>query len=329
MKKRQFINVATLICALVILSLLVFIVFNLIEHYLDEKNSGSSDDSFSFDEAKGHLFYGGEWYELNDSIESYLVLGIDKMVNGSGEDSPKSEQSDFVALLVLNKKEDSFQIIQLNRDTMADIPSKDISGKEYGTINAQLALAHTYGSTERERCRNTVKTVENLLYGIDIDHYFSFTMDAVPMLNDSVGGVELTLMDDFTQLDESFEKGAVVTLHGDHALTYVRARSSLEDSTNIHRMERQKQYVKALCEKFHAYDDGTLIKIMSEIGEYMASDCTVDQMSRLAENLEKYEFKGIITLDGESVKGEQYMEFYLNEETTQELVIELFYELLK
>ncbi len=36
---------------------------------------------------------------------------------------------------------------------------------------------------------------------------------------------------------------------GNHALTYVRTRGGLEDSSNLRRMERQRQYLIALQKK--------------------------------------------------------------------------------
>mgnify|MGYP000585160404 FL=1 len=68
-------------------------------------------------------------------------------------------------------------------------------------------------------------------------------MDAVPILNDLLGGVEVTVLDDFSGIDDTLIKGETVTLHGDHALTYVRERYGLEDSSNSTRMVRQRQYM--------------------------------------------------------------------------------------
>ncbi len=84
-------------------------------------------------------------------------------------------------------------------------------------------------------------------------------MDAVPIINDAVGGVTVTVLDDMTSADPALEKGAEVTLQGKQALTYVRTRRGLDDSTNLHRMERQRQYMgelyKGLINKLSG-DDG-------------------------------------------------------------------------
>ncbi len=328
MKNRIYLKAMAFLICLIGISVLLFVVFGLIENVIDKaENNITPEDVFSYSEdTDGLLYYENTWYAPKDSLESILILGIDKKLMNSSEDRQNSRQADYLALLILDKETQTFRILHLNRDTMTDIPQTDITGREYRTIYAQLALAHTYGSDDRARCRNTVNTVENLLYGIEIDHYLSLTMDAVPILNDSVGGVELQLMDDFTDLDESFIKDAVVTLYGEQALAYVQARGSLEDSTNLHRMERQRQYLSALLEKYCSMNMENTTETMMQINEYMVSDCTIDQLSRLLEKLGSYTYGGILTLDGEAVRGEEFMEYYINESAVQKLVVELFYE---
>ena len=59
-----------------------------------------------------------------------------------------------------------------------------------------------------------MKAVSNLLFGIEINHYLSFTMDAVALVNDLVGGVQVEVLDDLTFLDPALRKGETVTLKG-------------------------------------------------------------------------------------------------------------------
>jgi len=319
-------EIVVLICLVGILALVV--VFGLIAK-MDGKagNNPFSDDEFSYSDYSGEqIYYESEWYVPNDSIESILILGIDKKTDGS-EDRQNAEQADFLAVVVINKEEESYRILHLNRDTMTDIPHTDAFGEVYGYIKGQLALAHTYGEEDKVRCRNTIDTVENLLYGVNIDHYLSMTMDAVSILNDSIGGVTIKLMDDFTELDESFVKDAVVTLKGEQALAYVQARGSLENNTNLHRMERQKQYIAALLEKMSGYDYENNMDILMDINEYLVSGCTIDQLSRLIDQLKSYTYEGTISPEGEAVKGTEFMEYYVDDQALQALVIEMFYKI--
>lgn len=330
MKNRIYVKVMALLVCLIGISALLVVVFGLIEHVVNKTESNlSMEDAFSYSDYKGEqIYYESAWYIPNDSIESLLILGIDKKADGS-EERQNSEQADFLALVVMNKDTQTYKILHLNRDTMTEIPQTDAFGEVYGYITGQLTLAHAYGNDDKVRCRNTVNTVENLLYGIDIDHYLSLTMDAVSILNDSVGGVTVQLMDDFTELDEAFVKDAVVTLHGEQALAYVQARGSLEDSSNLHRMERQQQYITALLEKISSYDFGNTVDTMMKVNEYLVSDCTIDQLSRLIERLGNYTYEGTVSLKGDSVKGTQYMEYYIDEQAAQALIVEWFYELLE
>ncbi|MBR4292375.1 MAG: LCP family protein [Clostridia bacterium] len=328
--RRSVVKIFLILACFIIGAALLVAVFGLIENKLDKADDDkSSQDGYTWTDQSGdRLYYESAWYAPNESIETVLVLGIDKSEDAS-ENRQNSEQVDFLALVVFNKEEKSYRILHLNRDTITDIPQTDAFGEVYGYEKGQLALSHTYGNDDKVRCRNTVNTVEKLLYGINIDHYVSMTMDAVAILNDSVGGVTLSLMDDFTDLDETFVQGALVTLRGDQALTYVRARASQEDSSNLHRMERQKQYISALIDKLNGFDLDKNTETMMEVNKYLVSDSTADQLSKWVERIEGYENKGTFSLEGEAIKGTQYMEYYINEQAAKELVIEMFYSTLE
>lgn len=49
-------------------------------------------------------------------------------------------------------------------------------------------------------------------------------MDGIVEMNDLLGGVTVTVEDDFSQVDSSLVMGKRVTLTGQQALTFVRSR---------------------------------------------------------------------------------------------------------
>lgn len=285
------------------------------------------------------LYYEGASYRKKEGLDTILVLGIDKYAleeekpgqhqNVQGE----YEQSDFLMLLIFDKNAESCQAIHINRDTMTEIREVSDAGRELGTFTGQLTLAHAYGGGDGQmRCRNTVRSVSRLFYGIDIDHYVSIAMDGIEVLNDAAGGVTLTVMDDFSGINDRLIQGEEVTLMGQDALTYVRVRYGLEDSSNLHRMERQYQYLSALQEQLMACmqkDPGFLTTALAEINPYLVSDCTVQQLSALSEMVE--ECGGVqeyCQLEGEAILNEEenHIEFYPDEEALLELVVKTFYE---
>lgn len=280
----------------------------------------------------GVITYNGQEYEYNENIETFLVLGLDKYDGAFSSDSHESGvQADFLMLFVFNNETKQTTAIQINRDTMTQVNKLSIGGTSVvSSYTAQIALAYNYVDDDNDkiRCRNTKDSVEYLLNGIRVDHYFSLTMDAVIASCDLVGGVEVTVLDDFTGIDDTLVKGETVTLTGEQALVYVRTRYGMEDSTNTTRMARQEQYINAFYDKIDARIDSDgdfLIRLVDTLDDYVVYDSSDQKMLSFAEKFEDYEFLGIRELDGESKLGEEFMEFYPYEESIWEIVLDLFY----
>ena len=274
-------------------------------------------------------YYNGTAYAKQEDLETVLLLGVDKFEGETPEGYLNNQQADFLLLLVMDEANETCTPIQLNRDTMTEIQILGVTGEPAGTFTGQLALAHTYGSGEEDSCENTVLAVSNLLYGMEIDHYVSLTMDGVALLNDLVGGVTVEVLDDFSGIDDSLVQGETVTLQGQQALTYVRSRGGLEDSSNLRRMERQRQYLAALQQQLKAavqQEDGFTMDALLQLNEYMVSDCTVNQLSDLGDSLAAYQVSDILTTPGDAQEGEEFMEFTVDEAALQQLVMDVFYE---
>ena len=275
------------------------------------------------------LEYNGTEYVIRDQLETMLFLGLDTYDGDTLDSYNNNKQADFLLLIVVDNENSSYTALQINRDTMTDITELGIANQPIGTVNAQLALSHTYGSGGIDSCLNTVDAVSNFLYGTKIDHYLSVTMDAVPLVNDAVGGVTLVVEEDFSAVDPSLKQGEKVTLKGAQALTYVRSRKEVGDNTNIGRMERQKQYLAALYEQMQKKleeDSSFMLKLLTDLSPYMVSDYSISQVSGQLDSGLEYELGQFHSIAGESVKGVEFMEFYADDEALKEQLVELLYE---
>ena len=67
------------------------------------------------------------------------------------------------------------------------------------------------------------------------------------------------------------------------------------------------------------------IKHYEDLTKYMVTDCSVTTMSSLMERYGAYELGELITPEGENVRGEKYMEFYVDEDSLEDLVLEHFF----
>ncbi len=323
-KKKKYLVYIAILLAVV---LLVTSGLMLLEVW--EKSQGRFPSSDSADDV---MTFDGQDYVLKDNIETFLVLGLDKYEGAtSADDHLDGKQADFLMLFVFDNETKQCTAIHINRDTMANVNRLDISGNKLGTVKKQIALSYNYAydNSGKISCRNTADSVSALLAGIKVEHYMSLTMDSVAKMNDLVGGVEVTVLDDFTGIDDTLVKGEKVTLMGEQALSYVRTRYGLEDSTNSTRMVRQRQYINALYDKISENikaEDGFILKFVDAIDDYAVYDSTDYRMKEFAERFDEYEFKGIREIEGESKLGEEFMEFYPDEESIKSLVVELFYQ---
>ena len=270
---------------------------------------------------------GVEYFPRQDQT-IVMVLGIDQYgpVVDSGTYNNHGA-ADMVMLMIFDEANETYNILQLNRDTMVEMPVLGIGGKEAGTYFGQLALAHTYGSGLEDSCENTRKAVSNLLYGLTIDYYVAMNMDAIAILNDAVGGVTVNVTEDFSQVDPSIQRG-VMTLMSQQAINYVRTRKDVGDQLNLTRLQRQREYMDGFREAFRqkqVEDPQFVVTAYQDVSSYLVTDCSANVISGMADRYGDYKMGEIVSLSGENILGEEYFEFYLDEEKLDADILRLFY----
>lgn len=277
--------------------------------------------------------YNGANYDLKDSIDTFLVIGLDKYEKAKDAESYNNDQqADFLMLFVFDSDSKKCTAIHIDRDTMANVNILGVNGNKVDTVVKQIALAHTQGNGRDVSCRNTADAVSDLLLGIKVRQYLSVTMDAVSIYNDLVGGVEVVINDDFSGVDDTLIKGKKILLKGEHALNFVRSRHGLEDSTNSTRMKRQRDYLESLYQKTLQCiesDEDFISKAAAKLSDYIVTDRSVTQLQSLAEKFAEYEFTQIISFDGESKILDNHIAFYPDKDEIRKTVMELFYEQVK
>ncbi len=276
------------------------------------------------------VVYEGKKYYPRQDITVIMLLGID-------EDGPVKESeyyqnyggADMVTLLIFDKKTEQCDLLVLNRDSMVEMPVLGLTGRPAGTDFGQLALSHTYGTGLEDSCENTRTTVSNMLLGAPIDYYFSMNMDGIGILNDAVGGVEVTIQDDFSAIDETLVMGQTIRLNAEQALHFVRSRQGVGSGINASRMERHKQYMRSFVTELKRNLDGNPLyasELLAKVNDYTVTDCSTTVLNRLATDFGDYTLGRIVSPEGENRMGEEFYEFYLDEEALKELAIELFFE---
>ena len=277
--------------------------------------------------AQKELTYSGKTYRQKSRIESFLFLGIDVMGKAVGTESYiAGGQADTQILLVLDHEAQTWQMLQFNRDSMVEVPVLSMMGTVPYTIRQQLALAHAYGNGREQSCENNVLAVSMLLGGQDINGYFALNMGGIGILVDLVGGVPLTVTSDFSAIDPTLIEGETITLNGDQALEYVRSRQYVDDQTNLARMDRQRQFLSAFEAQVRRQKPEFAVDAYDALSEYAITNIAAGPAVQLADKLQRYQKLPLLTIEGENTVEDGYWAYYLNEDSLQQTILQLFYQ---
>lgn len=325
MRKRKHVNAKDFaLPALILILVLVMLYSGLRIVESTVLHSGEETESF----VSKTITRDGVDYWPRQDITTVMVLGIDQYgpVADSGSYNNRGA-ADMDMLLIFDELSGTCSVLHLNRDTMLEMPVLGIGGRKAGTYYGQLALSHTYGSGLEDSCENTRETISDFLYGIRIDYYVAMNMDAISILNDAVGGVTVNVTEDFSRVDPTIGMGQV-KLMGQQAINFVRTRKDVGDQLNLSRIERQKEYIDGFVEAFRAKQEANaefIVSAYEQAAPYLVTDCSVNVISGMIDRYGDYEIREVVTPEGENVMGEEYFEFYVDEEKLDELILRLFY----
>ncbi|MDT3727565.1 LCP family protein [Streptomyces sp. DSM 41972] len=177
-----------------------------------------------------------------------LLIGSDSRAGAEnrryGRD-PGTERSDTVILLHLSAGRRSATAVSIPRDLMVDVPDcRRPDGSRSAPMFTQFNAAFEVGGSA---C--TIRTVEKLT-DIRVDHHVVVDFEGFKDMVDAVDGVEVCLSRPIDDKDAHLRLPAGrVTLDGEQALGYVRARKSLGDGSDTGRIERQQRFLGALVNK--------------------------------------------------------------------------------
>lgn len=279
---------------------------------------------------EGDVRYQGVHYRYNEDVLTFLFLGIDKMSEVKPvKNGIDGGQSDAIFLLVLNPHSKEISMVAIPRDTMTDIDVYDKEGFFEKTAMGQLTLQHGYGDGATVSCERSQKAVQKLFYHLPIHGYCSINMGAIPLINDAVGGVEVVVLEDV--INTGMKEGDMILLKGMDAYYYLHNRDTKSPESAVRRLERQKQYLElyAAAAMEVMKSDFTLpVTLYNDLRKYMVTDISLDEITYLAVEAAGYRFDSdhLYSLKGETVMGERYEEFYVDETALYELILEVFYE---
>ena len=322
-KKTSFHDVAMFFILLVLILVIIYSGLQILESSVLYTEGEPTETSAT----KTIIRNGVEYYPRQD-ITVVMVLGIDRFGPVASSNYYRNGGSaDSIMLVVCDESNKTYSVLYLNRDTMVNMDVLGVRGEYAGTAYGQLALAHTYGTGLEDSSLNVKKTLTNFIHGMTVDYYLTMHMDAIPVLNDAVGGVTVNVKDDFSKVNPSITMGEL-TLKGDQVLDFVRTRKDVGDQKNVTRMERQREYVDGFLKKLMSKEQENLefaLKLYENVSPYIVTDCSAETLSGMLDRYVDFTLAEVVSPEGETAIVNGHYEFYADEEKLDELIIRLFY----
>ncbi len=300
------------------------------------------------------LQWEDNWVAIGDKVYAYdtdcvnlLFLGVDKPGNLDEEtdfENWESGQTDAVFLVSLNPTRKKVSVVGIPRNSMVNIDIYDEENHKIDTVFDQICLQYAFAGGGQPGLERVEKSVSELCYGLPVHGAFAIGYDAVSVINDMAGGVDVEVLETFQTTKRKFVKGENLHLNGQLALAYVRGRNFGQLGSPTLRLQRQKQYLIALMDKVRGEikKNPMLVKDMyGAVSSYMNTNVTIDEVVYLAAQSVDYSFgeNSFYLLQGEDKAveiekedlrpGEEaepfYDDYYLDENSVKEVMLEVFY----
>lgn len=291
-----------------------------------------------------------DWIAIDGTVYAYdqntinlLFLGIDQPGGISTEidlTDWESGQTDAIFVLSLNSTDKTIKVLGIPRNAMVELEVYNEENQVERVFENQICLQYAYAGGGAQGLSKMSETVSELLFGLPIHGVVAIGYDAVGSINDQLGGVEVEVLEDMTEVNSKFYKGNYVHLAGTEALQYVRERDVSMLGSPTLRLNRQKQYLTALigAAKNRLKEKPMIVAdIYNSIKPYMNTDVTLDEAVYIAMEAGGYQFDGdsFYLLEGEdkavtftNSQGEEdfYDDLYLDAEKTKSIMVEVFYQ---
>lgn len=318
---------------IVALILICGLLFYFGGRWLETRNYTETRGTLSETEETETRKVNGVTYRRRKNLTTILVMGIDRDSDAESDSPFEGGQADFQRLVVIDSDEQTVRQLKIDRDTMTEVTILGYFGSPIGTKEMQISLAHGFGDGKEQSCEYAQEAVEGLLNGESIDFYIAMNLDGISELNDLAGGVTVTLEDDFSMRDPTMTKGTTLTLHGKQAEYYVRSRMDIGVGTNEARMARQETYLNQLfsqLEEKNRQDKQFAATMYDSLTPYLVSDMAKGRLINEVWAARDYTVETALELTGKhQVAEDGFMEFFTDEKSIEQAILNLFWEPVK
>lgn len=277
------------------------------------------------------ITYKGKEYQYNEDVINFLCLGIDNSTPVEQANEIKGQGlADAIILVSINVESGKIKILAIPRDTYVPVKMYNDQGQFVGEKNMQLTLQYYYGKTAKDSCELMINAVSNLLFKVPIQRYCAINLEAIPILNDAIGGVDVQVLGDVEVSGRLYHAGDNIHLQGKMAEDYIRDRNTDEFASSMGRLERQKQYMTNYFATAMAQvrNDLTLpVSIYQSLQGNMYTNISVEDITYLVPEMLDVTLtaEDMSMIPGEVTQPDDHEAYMVDSEQLKELVVNFFY----
>ncbi len=292
------------------------------------------------------VVYDGKVYEYRDDMLNFLLLGIDH--DGSLSTETKlsdwnAGQADTIFLVSLNQTDKEISVIGIPRNAMVDVEIYNSESERVETIFNQICLQYGYAGGGALGLQKMKESVSELMCGLPIHGACAVSFNAISLITDRLGGIEVVVPDDMTQYDKSFAQGSTQILTGKNVIDYLRYREYKTLGSPTTRLVRQKEFMRvAMGRVMQEIKNNPVFvtDIYKSVKAYMNTDISVDEAVYIASKaldctLAEQSFYQLSGEDRaeyfvrENGVEDFYNDYYIDKEALQKIMFEVYYREVK
>ncbi len=292
------------------------------------------------------VVYDGKVYEYRDDMLNFLLLGIDH--DGSLSTETKlsdwnAGQADTIFLVSLNQTDKEISVIGIPRNAMVDVEIYNSESERVETIFNQICLQYGYAGGGELGLQKMKESVSELMCGLPIHGACAVSFNAISLITDRLGGIEVVVPDDMTQYDKAFAQGSTQILTGKNVIDYLRYREYKTLGSPTTRLVRQKEFMRvAMGRVMQEIKNNPVFvtDIYKSVKAYMNTDISVDEAVYIASKaldctLAEQSFYQLSGEDRaeyfvrENGVEDFYNDYYIDKDALQKIMFEVYYREVK
>lgn len=265
----------------------------------------------------------GVTWRYNTRLRTVLFMGVDTRAGAENKIGiGNNGRSDTLLLFVIDPDEERVQLITISRDTMTKVDVYDRDRNFLFSGKMQLTMQYSFGDSAARSCQLVKSKISDLLYDLPINYHCSLTMDGILAASDLLGGITLTLEDDWTDIDPTYTAGSTITLKGEQLERFLRYRDTDASGSNDVRMARHGWFIRQLFRQMGNLGSAGVELLLDKLDPYLETDMDADTIKQLT----SYHLSDeILKIPGQTVQGKAHDEYYVDEEACRQMILDVFY----